>query len=250
MKIYITRHGKTEWNKEGRMQGWKNSDLTEEGLQNAKKLGESLKDVEFDCIYCSPLGRAVDTAKWIRGSKPTEIIIKDSLKEMGFGSWEGMEHTKVRELYPEQSHNLWNKPHLYEPVDGESFQELLDRARQALGDIINNTSCENVLVVSHAVLIKAIYVIIKNCSIEELWNPPFIGDTCLTIVEVKENDIRIIVEADASHLEGILLFVFEIEKFNFTREATSTEFDFGGKIADAVFYSLTKEGYGKYSIRK
>lgn len=201
MKIYITRHGETEWNKAGRMQGWKNSNLSEKGIENARKLGESLNHIDFDCIYCSPLGRAIDTAKCIRGDKSTEIITKDSLKEMGFGLWEGMEHTKVEKLYATQQFNLWNKPHLYEPVEGESFEELLCRTRQVLNEIINNTEHENILIISHAILIKAIYAIIKNYSLEDFWNPPFMHDTCLTILEIQDNEINIILEADVSHLD-------------------------------------------------
>jgi broad specificity phosphatase PhoE len=200
MKIYITRHGETEWNKAGRMQGWKNSNLSQKGIENAKKLGESLNDIDFDCIYCSPLGRAIDTAKCIRGNKSTEIITKEALKEMGFGLWEGMLHTKVEELYAVQQFNLWNKPHLYEPVEGESFEQLLCRTRQVLNEIVNNTEHKNILIVSHAILIKAIYAIIKNYSLEDFWNPPFMHDTCLTVLEIKDTEISIILEADVSHL--------------------------------------------------
>ena len=200
MKIYITRHGETEWNKEGRMQGWKDSNLTEKGIDNAKKLGESLKDVEFDYIYCSPLGRAVDTAKHIRGNKDAQIIIIESLKEMGFGICEGMQHEKLKELYPSQQLNFWNKPHLYETVDGESFDELIHRVKKVLYDIINNSTGENILIVSHTVVIKAIYLLIKNYSLEDFWNPPFVYDTCLTVLEVKDKKIEIILEADISHL--------------------------------------------------
>lgn len=201
MKIYITRHGETEWNKVGRMQGWKNSNLSEKGIENAKKLGVSLNQIDFDCIYCSPLGRAIDTAKCIRGNKSTEIITKESLKEMGFGLWEGMEHTKVEELYAAQQFNLWNKPHLYEPVQGESFEELLCRTREVLNEIINNNEHENILIVSHAILIKAIYAIIKNYSLEDFWNPPFMHDTCLTVLEIQDHEISIVLEADVSHLD-------------------------------------------------
>ena len=200
MKIYITRHGETEWNKEGRMQGWKDSNLTEKGIDNAKKLGESLKHINFDHIYCSPLGRAVDTAKYIRGNKDTEITIIESLKEMGFGICEGMEHGKIKELYPSQQFNFWNKPHLYEAVDGESFDELIYRVKKVLYDIINNTTGENILVISHTVVIKAVYSIIKNYSLEHFWDEPFIYDTCLTILNVEDSKIEIILEADISHL--------------------------------------------------
>ena len=200
MKIYITRHGETEWNKELKMQGWKDADLTEKGIDNAKKLGESLKDIDFDYIYCSPLGRAINTAKYIRGNKNTEIIKIDSLKEMGFGIWEGMEHEKVKELYPSQQFNFWNKPHLYEPVDGESFKELIERVKKVLYDITNNTAGENILIVTHTAVIKAIYSIIKNYSLEDFWNKPFMHDTCLTVIEVQDKKIKIILEADVSHL--------------------------------------------------
>ncbi len=200
MKIYITRHGETEWNRESRMQGWKNSNLTEKGINNAKKLGVSLKDIDFNYIYCSPLGRAVDTANYIRGNKDTEIIKIESLKEMGFGIWEGMEQEKVKELYPLQQFNFWNKPYLYQSVEGESFDQLINRVKKVLYDITSNTTGENILIVSHTLVIKAIYSIIKNYSLEEFWNKPFMYDTCLTVLEVEDKKIEIILEADISHL--------------------------------------------------
>ncbi len=201
MKIYLTRHGETEWNKAGRMQGWQNSNLTERGIENAEKLGASLNNVNFHRIYCSPLGRAIETANCIRGDRDIEIMTHDLLKEMGFGLWEGMEFSKIEELYPTQKYNFWNKPHLYEPVEGESFDELICRARMVLDEVINNNDCENVLIVSHAALIKAIYITINNHPIENFWAPPFINDTSLTIFEIKDKEIEIILEADISHLD-------------------------------------------------
>lgn len=201
MKIYITRHGETEWNREGRMQGWENSNLTEKGIDNARRLGESLKNIDFECIYCSPLGRAVETANCIRGNKDTKIVIKENLKEMGFGIWEGMDHLKIEELYPSQRFNFWSQPHLYNPVNGESFEELLSRVRNVWYDIISNAYGENILIVSHAVVIKAIHSIIKNILLEDFWGPPFLYDTCLTVLEKSSDEIRIILEADVSHLD-------------------------------------------------
>ena len=196
----ITRHGETEWNKEGKMQGWRNSNLTQKGVENAEKLGNSLKNIEFEYIYCSPLGRAVETAKYIRGNKDTRIILIEYLKELSFGSWEGIENSEIEELYPEQYFNFWNKPHLYEHTDGESFENLIVRVRKALNEIINNSNGNNILIVSHALVIKAIYAIIKSYSLEEFWNPPFMHDTCLTVLETTDEGIKVILEADVSHL--------------------------------------------------
>src|SRR5690554_4521335 len=91
MKIYLTRHGQTEWNVIGKLQGWGNSNLTEKGIENAKRLSQRLKEVNFDYVYSSPQQRALDTAKLIRGDRNIEINVLDDLREIGFGSWEGME---------------------------------------------------------------------------------------------------------------------------------------------------------------
>ena len=201
MRIYITRHGETQWNKKGLMQGWKNSDLTEKGIENAKRLGESLKDINFDVIYTSPLGRANETAKCINGNKDTKIVLVESLKEMGFGIWEGMENSKLKELYSEQYNNFWERPHLYKPHEnGESFEQLLLRVKTAWNEILK-AGGNNILIVTHAVVLKTLYMILKNLDLKDLWNPPFMKDTSLTIVEVIGNKVKIILEADTSHLE-------------------------------------------------
>ena len=201
MRIYITRHGETEWNKAGKMQGWNNSNLTDKGIANAKKLGERLKGIEFDCIYSSPLGRALDTAKYIRGDKNTDIILKDSLKEMGFGCWEGVDHEEVKMLYPEQRHNFWSKPHQYKPIDGESYQELISRVSIFMEEVLKDSSSHNIMIVTHAAVKKAIYSILKDIPLEEFWGPPYIHDTCLTVLEAEAGEIRWILEADTSHLD-------------------------------------------------
>jgi broad specificity phosphatase PhoE len=201
MKIYITRHGETQWNEKGLMQGWKNSDLTEKGIENAKRLAERLKDINFDVIYCSPLDRAIDTAKYINGESNTKIVMVESLKEMGFGSWEGMEHSKIKELHYEQYTSFYERPHLYKPQEnGESFEGLLMRVKKAWDEILE-AGGNNILIVTHAVVLKTLYTIIKKLELKDIWNLPFIKDTSLTIVEVIENKVEIILEADTSHLK-------------------------------------------------
>lgn len=199
MKLYITRHGETEWNTEKKMQGWQNSDLTEQGVENAIRLGERLKEIDFSNIYSSPLGRAMDTANYIKGDRNIEIEPLDHLKEMGFGLWEGIENKKVMELYEEEHYNFWNKPHLYKGNEAESFDELFERVDKAIKYIIENSKGENVLIVSHAITIKAIYSLIKNYKLEDFWTLPYIDGTSLTIIEIDEDEMKFILEGDTSH---------------------------------------------------
>lgn len=198
MKLYIVRHGETEWNTAKKLQGWKNSDLTKKGIRGAKLLRKRLEDINFDFIYSSPQTRALETAEYIK-KEDEKLIILDEIKEMGFGEWEGLEKEKLEIQYREEYYNFWNKPHLYKTSGGESFEELYKRIEIGLNKIIKNGG-ENVLLVSHGVVIKSIQSMVKGHSLEELWKPPFLENTSLTVLELEDNKLNMILDADTSHL--------------------------------------------------
>lgn len=200
MILYLTRHGETIWNTEGKMQGWKNSNLTSKGTYNAIKLGEHLNNIDFDYVYCSPLGRATETVEHILKNKNSDVIYDNDLKEMNFGIWEGMNTCEVDLLYTEQKFNFWNKPHLYKTIEGENFDTLIARVNQWIDKMKKEHINDTVLVVTHTCVIKAIYSILKNLPIEDFWSPPFIYDTSLTILEITDTSFNFILESDTSHL--------------------------------------------------
>ena len=202
-RVYIARHGETEWNQQGRMQGWKDSALTSKGIDNAERLGMFLRDIPFDCVICSPLGRAVQTAKHILGDKNIPIVYNSAFKEMGFGHWEGMLHDHVKECYPIQQHNYWNAPHLYEAIDGESYEAFLSRIKIGLESIVHDHQHQNrnLLLVTHAAVIKAIFSIVYQRPLSNFWDPPFTYDTCLSILEIRDGGIHVVQEPDIPHLK-------------------------------------------------
>ena len=200
MKIYLTRHGETEWNLEGRLQGSLDAKLTKKGIDEATMLGESLKEVEFDMIFSSPLSRALDTANIVKGNKEIEIIAHENLKEISFGDWEGMLHKEIEESHAERYNNFWMKPHLYEPLNGETYDEFTDRIQQVINEIVEHKDKKNVLVVAHAGVVKGFYKILKNLSIKEFWNEPFVHNTCLTIINIDDDRIDFEIECDTSHI--------------------------------------------------
>ena len=203
MRIFVARHGQTAWNLEHKMQGCLDSPLTEKGIENAKKLGESLENIDFDVIYCSPLKRAVDSANYVKGSKNTKLIINESFKEMNYGKWEGMTIDEVKEKYSLEYDNFINKPDKFEPIGGESYESLINRVKNGLFNIIDNSEGENILIVTHTAVIKAIILIAKNNPLEKFWNPPYITDTSLTVLEVVDGKIKLILEVDNSHLDRL-----------------------------------------------
>ena len=87
MKLYILRHGKTQWNALRKVQGAADIPLAEEGISLARKVGETLKDVPFDLCFSSPLKRARQTAELVLGRKADKIpvILDKRIKEIDFG---------------------------------------------------------------------------------------------------------------------------------------------------------------------
>lgn len=200
MKVYITRHGTTEWNLQRRLQGWQDSNLTKEGIDRAIKLGERLKNIDFDIIYSSPQKRALKTAEFIRGIKTTPIVTHDGLKELGFGIWESMELSVIEKEYPKEYYIYRNNPIDYIPIEGESYSDLFKRVKDFLEEIIT-IDAENILVVSHGVTIKAIIKIIKELTLEEFSKIPVYTGTSLNIAEINEGKMKLIMENDTSHIE-------------------------------------------------
>lgn len=108
MKLYIIRHGETDWNKEKRLQGQSDTQLNEYGIELARITGEALKDVHFDYIFSSPLKRAYKTAELIRMDRPVKIITDDRLKEICFGVNEGVSSELITEDFIISSMHLIN----------------------------------------------------------------------------------------------------------------------------------------------
>lgn len=200
MKLYITRHGTTEWNLERRLQGWADSPLTEDGKKRAIQLGNCLKDIDFDIIYSSPLNRAFETAKLIRGNKDTELKTHDGLKELSHGIWEGMRMEEIEKKHSKEYSIYRNTPAAYIPTEGESFTVLFERVKSFL-DEISSMDYKNVLIVSHGITIKSIIAIIKELSWEEFSTLEVYTGTALNICELRDEKFEFLVEGDISHLE-------------------------------------------------
>ena len=89
MELYIVRHGETLWNREKRLQGREDIELSEKGREVARLTGEALMDTRIDKIFSSPLKRAYETACLIRNGRDIEIETDDRLRELSFGHFEG-----------------------------------------------------------------------------------------------------------------------------------------------------------------
>ena len=201
MDIYFVRHGQTAWDEERRMQGQKDSELTALGREDSKYLAKEFSRTEFSQIYSSPLERAMDTAGYIKMGRAQEIIPADSFKEMNLGEWEGMLDRDVMNQYPEEHFNFWNRPNLFKPQGGESFEEFRDRVKKGLDDLIDKAAGDRIVVVTHTLVIKAILSIVHDYPVDDFWKTTVLKSTSLTVLRVEDGKMETIVEGDLSHLD-------------------------------------------------
>lgn len=200
MKIYLTRHGETEWNKMGKLQGWKNSNLTEKGIEDANNLKDLISDVPFDLVYTSDLGRAVSTTEILTSDRDKpKIVITERLRELSLGIWEGMTYDDTKLNYPNEYHDYIYNPQLYKPEIGEDYSDLMSRVNSVLDEIINSDA-ENVLIVTHGVTLMAIINAINNTPIENFWNEDVVHGASLTIINYNNNVFEIEVYAYREHI--------------------------------------------------
>lgn len=199
LTVYCIRHGKTEWNVENRMQGHLDSDLTAKGKNDADSLAFRLQDTHFDQIISSPSGRTVETAKRVRGSRSLEVKKDPRLREIYLGEWQGKTFEEIKEIDADLFDDYWNRPALYRSKTGENFQDVKNRVAEFLEDAEMRYTGQTILIVTHSVVIKTLLMICKNNPIEEIWAPPFIEGTSLTILQIKNGTKKLLLEGDLSH---------------------------------------------------
>jgi broad specificity phosphatase PhoE len=182
MKLILTRHGETEENKKGILQGHKDGKLSEEGIQQAEKLAIRLKDEKIDHIYSSDLGRAFDTAKIIaRYHKDVPLELSIDLRERSFGSFDGKSKKELG--WTPNPEGLPRE----EPDDAEPREHLFKRAEIFLHKIIKDNKNETVLAVAHGGINLVLLSILLNEDLNKVYVQYSQKNTCVNIFEIEED---------------------------------------------------------------
>ncbi len=167
MKIYLTRHGQTDLNKEKIMQGRVDEPLNENGMDQARRAKEQLEGVSFDAVYASPLLRARQTASILSGLPMEDIIVDPRIIEVDFGKYERKSYYKLgipMTLY-------WMYPEIFPcPKTVEDTKSMVVRSRDFL-DELKKKDYENVLVVCHGGIIRALCGILEGRRNGIKWRP-------------------------------------------------------------------------------
>lgn len=153
--IYLIRHGETYWNREQRLQGQLDSDLTDEGIRQAKRIADKLNGVNFDALYSSDLNRAMHTAKIISQYINHEPVIFDErLRERNFGIFQGYTWPEINRKYPSEAASELSGNPMYQVPGGESKNQLLERAKSFFTEMLTRHTGGRILVISHGGIIN------------------------------------------------------------------------------------------------
>ena len=199
-KLYLVRHGESEWNNLKRIQGQKDTFLTFKGEKQAEKIANRLVSEEIDIIYSSDLKRANETANIIGEKLNLQVTPSEAFREIKFGSWEGLSTEELTEKNSEE-HFIWlNQPHNFKMDGAETLYEVQKRAMNKIDSILKSNPNKNILVVSHGATIKTIILGYVGIDLK-YYNRMTLNNTSLSIIEFRDRNNVIKLVNDTCHLE-------------------------------------------------
>ncbi|MEE1085878.1 MAG: histidine phosphatase family protein [Schaedlerella sp.] len=208
MKLYILRHGETDWNKVRRVQGATDIPLNEYGKYLARETAKGFQDVEIDIVYTSPLIRAKETAQLVLEGKQYTMIEDARIREICFGGYEGICFAGPNKV-PESSgfHKFFIDTENYVPIGGgESVRDIMDRTGDFLKEIYSNPEIQdkNILISTHGAAMTALLNHIRNnLEVKNYWCEEVPPNCAVTIVEVKNGIPEILAKSQVYYNEPV-----------------------------------------------
>lgn len=199
--LYIIRHCEALGNIREVFQGSTDSDITEKGALQLKKLKERCKEIPFDIIYTSHLIRAKKTAEAVNFYHGVPIITEPDFTEIDGGDMEGEKWIDLPALFPD-TYPIWHTDiGNYKAPNGESFREVYRRVKNALLKVIADNKGKTVGIISHGCAIYNMLVFLHGFSEDELSENPFWCDNCsVSRVDITDNKFVPVFINDAKHI--------------------------------------------------
>lgn len=187
-RLYLLRHGETDWNQKSIYQGQTDIDLNKNGREQARKAAETFKEIEVDQIYSSDLKRAKNTALMIAREKNLKVSENKKIRELSFGDWEGLSFVEIKNKYPDLAASWQQDPIHNFPPGGEKLLDFKFRIENFFNKIINRHQGDKILVVTHGGVIKVYLAAVLSIKTEKFWQ--FQIDNCsLTEFKIYDQDI-------------------------------------------------------------
>ncbi|MFP2897447.1 histidine phosphatase family protein [Corallococcus sp. 4LFB] len=203
-EFILLRHGETEWNAQGRLQGHLNSSLSREGLRQADALAARLATLPFQALYSSDLDRAAQTAARIAARTGHDVQQDARLRERGLGILEGLTRAEAGQRHPDVFSAYAEGPADYVVPEGESATQRLRLALHCLEDLGARHAEARVVVVTHGGVLSAL---LRHC----LGIPPATPRAFSVLnagwnqFDLHAGGLRLVTWGDVSHLRALSL---------------------------------------------
>lgn len=183
--LLLIRHGETPWNVLSKVQGCQDIALSDAGKAQAHLLSQRLNGA-FTAVYTSSLHRAFETAQIICKPSTLKPIPLEALKEVDFGSWEGLTFNEISKRYPEHFSNWLTDEFTGTMYDGEgSIQNVSRRAKACIEETVQKHPNETIVMVSHGGLIKSALIGLFGWKMT-MYHQFALGNTCITTIRFDE----------------------------------------------------------------
>lgn len=178
-RLYLIRHGQTDWNLAAKLQGQTDIPLNETGRSQALETKTLLDGVTFDAVYSSPLRRALETAQLVTGLSPEQIHQEPNLIEISFGEWEGCNPQQLGEPFAP----FFADTKRYKPTtDGETIEALTRRVAAFVAEVKAHHMGQTVLAVSHGAALHALLA--HELPTDDFWGIP-LNNCAVAILELE-----------------------------------------------------------------
>lgn len=169
MKLFFIRHGQTDWNMQGNIQGSYDSELNDIGIRQAKELSEKVIEDNYKLskIYTSQQKRAIKTAQILSEVINIDCTPIEGLEEMNLGQWEGLSWAEVKEKFPNEYGEWYANRRYTKSPKGESYQDVIERVLPVIHKIIEKND-NNVAIVTHSAVIMCIQCYLTDTPFEEM----------------------------------------------------------------------------------
>jgi len=197
--VLLVRHGQANSNVTGYYMGWSNEDLSETGYTQVRSLSSRLASLPIASVYSSPLQRTCTTATILAKPHGLEVETSDDIIEIQIGDWQGLNIDEVGQRWPE----LWQQsridPSEITMPNGESFQQVTERAIRGFDKIVAANHGKQVIIVSHEIVVKVLVAHALGVS-NSIYRRFEINNASLSAIRVIDGKARLATLNDTSHL--------------------------------------------------
>ncbi|GIK41185.1 MAG: phosphoglycerate mutase [Chloroflexota bacterium] len=202
LTLYLLRHGETAFSRDNAFSGSElDIELTPAGLVMAEAFAAAYRSLPWQAVYVSPMRRAVATAQSLCTALNLEMELRDGLKEMSFGQWEGHLPETIARDYPQDYLRWAADPAWFPPTGGETARAVARRAMPVVEEIVERFVGGNILLVSHKTTIRIILCSLLGLDLSRYRHRLDCPVASLSVVEMKTQGPFLRVLADRSHLK-------------------------------------------------